>query len=146
MKCPYAIYEDVVCRPRILCTAKNGMGVCINSKLCLKVEKFIPTEKMGDCYIMKTEQRQAIPTGSNYVRAIKNGKVYVEFENRVIVVDEFSNDITNYVYLKEVEKGKYEASLFPFVEEDKPKKKTRKKTETTEEEVLDNSEAINSEE
>ena len=141
MKCPYAIYEDVVCRPKILCTAKNGMGVCINAKLCLKVEKFIPTEKMGDCYIMKMEQRQAIPTGSNYVRAIKNGKVYVEFENRVIVVDEFSNDITNYVYLKEIEKGKYEASLFPFVEEeDKPKKKTRKKTKTTEEEVLDSEE------
>lgn len=134
MNCEYAIYDNTATiKPKILCTAKCGLGACIHQKLCLKVERFIPTENMGDCLIMQEENKKNIPVGSNFVRAVRKGKLYVEDGNRVLCLDDTIGSVTNYVYLKKNADNSYEVSLFPFVEEKtSPKKKQKKKVELEE--------------
>ena len=82
---------------------------------------------MESCVLIMENKRDKIPSGSNYVRFIKNGFLYIENGASVIKVkNTFGKDDIDYVYIRKTENG-YEESLKPFdrtveVVEEQPKK------------------------
>lgn len=122
MLCKYAYYGEEESRPQIYCKLNNRN--CLFSKFCVNQGKYIHKEGVESCYMILEENKKDIPSGSYYVRFIKNGFAYVELtRDKVIKVKDTIGKITNYVYLQQ-QNGEYIISLTPFEEK---KKTTRKK-------------------
>ena len=96
------------------------------SKFCNKQNKYIHREGADNCYMALEEQKNIIPNGSYYVRFVRKGFAYIEIGDKVIKVQDTIGNITNYVYLKEIN-GQYQISLTPFTETDKPKRQYNRK-------------------
>lgn len=120
--CEHAFYKpEEKYTPRLYCKIENKM--CIYSKRCLKVDRFIPLEgeKWRECYNYIMEKRKNIPKGSYLVqttRPNKNGYLYlyILIENDKIerILSNFKKLEQDYVYLKKTVSGKYLISLEPF--------------------------------
>ena len=122
MLCKYAFYGKEESRPQIYCKLNNRS--CLFSKFCVNQGKYIHKEGVESCYMILEENKKDIPSGSYYVRFIKNGFAYVELtRDKVIKIKDTIGEITNYVYLQQ-QNGEYIISLTPFEEK---KKTTRKK-------------------
>ena len=121
--CEHAFYKpEEKYTPRLYCKVDDKM--CIYSKRCLKVDRFIPLEgeKWRECYKYIMEKRKNIPQGSYLVqttRLNKNGKLYlyvVTDDNKVEkILSNFTKLEQEYVYLKKTATGSYEVGLEPFV-------------------------------
>ncbi len=125
MSCQYGFYKKTETnRPKLYCKITNDL--CVYSKLCLKVNKYIYNDKSEECMIKKENDKKSIPNGAYYVRFVKNGYAYVELGDTVIKVkcDNLDN-IINYIYIQQNNDGTYIGSLTPFVNE--PKKITKKR-------------------
>ena len=121
--CKYAFYGEGDSRPQIYCKLNNQ--VCLFSKFCVNQGRYIHREGVENCHMAQAEQNKKIPNGAYYVRFVKKGYAYVEIDiNKVVKVKDTIGNITNYVYLRNIN-GEYEMSLQPFQEE--TKKTTRKK-------------------
>lgn len=130
MSCKYEYYkDDETYLPRLYC--KINDGICIYSKRCDLVHKFIPLETQGECYKMILEEQKNIPNGSYFVQTYRpNSKgnlyIYVIINGKTEKISTKLTEINqNYIYLKEGEKG-YEVSLTPFVEKRKRVTKSKK--------------------
>lgn len=128
--CEHAFYKpEEKYTPRLYCNIDNK--ICVYSKRCFKVDRFIPLEgeKWRECYKYIMDKIKNIPQGSYLVqtsRPNKNGKLYLYVlvdENKIEKILTNFNEINqDYVYLKKSTNG-YQVSLEPFaVEEIKPKK------------------------
>lgn len=127
MSCQYGFYKKTETnRPKLYCSITNDL--CVYSKLCLKVNKYIYNDKSEECMIRKENNKKSIPNGAYYVRFVKNGYAYVELGDTVIKVkcDNLDN-IINYIYIQQNEDGTYVGSLTPFVSISEPKKITKKR-------------------
>lgn len=126
--CPYAYYNEEEKKSKIYC--KINDGICLFSRYCIKVDKYVLKDNMESCYIMaENEKKKNTPQGANYVRFVRNGYLYVEFEDRVVKIKDTLGNVTNYVYVRKTDND-YEISLTPFVNNiaiDKPKKRTTRK-------------------
>jgi hypothetical protein len=65
---------------------------------------------------MNEQNKKRIPNGANYVRFIKNGFLYVEYNDSVVKIKNPFNeaDVTNHVYVKEDASHNLKLSLQPF--------------------------------
>ncbi len=128
MSCQYGFYKKTETnRPKLYCKITNDL--CIYSKLCLKVNKYIYNDKSEECMIRKENNKKSIPNGAYYVRFVKNGYAYVELGDTVVKVkcDSLDN-ITNYIYIQQNNDGTYIGSLTPFMSNNnEPKKITKKR-------------------
>lgn len=123
--CKYAFYKDEEkYMPKLYCNINNG--ICMYSKKCLKVERFIPLENemWKECYRFIMARKNDIPKGSYLIqtyRPNKNGKLYLY----ILVNDKIEKILSNfteinqdYIYMKKTDNG-YDISLTPFVIEEK---------------------------
>ena len=120
--CEHAFYKpEEKYTPRLYC--KIDEKVCIYSKRCLKVDRFIPLEgeKWRECYKYIMEKRKNIPQGSYLVqttRPHKNGNLYLYVltdEDKIErILSNFKKLDQEYVYLRKSVSGKYQISLEPF--------------------------------
>ena len=127
MSCQYGFYKKTETnRPKLYCKITNDL--CVYSKLCLKVNKYIYNDKSEECMIKKENDRKSIPNGAYYVRFVKNGYAYVELGDTVVKVkcDDIDN-IINYIYIQQNNDGTYIGSLTPFVSNNETKKITKKR-------------------
>lgn len=127
MSCQYGFYKKTETnRPKLYCKITNDL--CVYSKLCLKVNKYIYNDKSEECMIRKENDKKSIPNGAYYVRFIKNGYAYVELGDTVVKVkcDDLDN-IINYIYIQQNNDGTYIGSLTPFVSNSNEPKKIAKK-------------------
>lgn len=133
--CEHAFYKpEEKYTPRLYCKIENKM--CIYSKRCLKVDRFIPLEgeKWKECYIYIMEKRKNIPQGSFLVqttRPHKSGKLYLyvltEEDKIEKILSNFTKLDQEYVYLRKTAMGSYQVGLEPFVitqSDIEPKKET----------------------
>ena len=133
--CEHAFYKpEEKYTPRLYCKIEDKM--CIYSKRCLKVDRFVPLEgeKWKECYIYIMEKRKNIPQGSYLVqttRPHKNGKLYLYVlteENKIEkILSNFTKLDQEYVYLRKTAMGGYQVGLEPFVitqSDIQPKKET----------------------
>lgn len=133
--CENAFYKpEEKYTPRLYC--KIDEKVCIYSKRCLKVDRFIPLEgeKWRECYKYIMEKRKNIPQGSYLVqttRPHKSGKLYLYVltdENKIErILSNFKKLDQEYVYLRKTAMGGYQVGLEPFVitqSDIQPKKET----------------------
>lgn len=133
MGCIYSYYkEEETYYPRLYCKV-NGK-YCIYSKKCLKQERFIPIDNQNgeECYLYNMEKRKSIPKGSNYVRFIHKGYLFVDLDdNKTVKIKNTLDNVQDYVYIKQVG-NEYEISLspFPIVKEEKEEEKTVDKKKT----------------
>lgn len=121
--CEHAFYKpEEKYTPRLYCKLEDK--VCIYSKRCLKVDRFIPLEgeKWKECYKYIMEKRKNIPQGSYLVqttRPNKNGKLYlyvlVEDNKIEKILSKFDKLDQDYVYLRKTAMGGYQVGLEPFV-------------------------------
>lgn len=127
MSCQYGFYKKTETnRPKLYCKITNDL--CVYSKLCLKVNKYIYNDKSEECMIKKENDRKSIPNGAYYVRFVKNGYAYVELGDTVVKVKCDDNDnIINYIYIQQNNDGTYIGSLTPFVSSNETKKITKKR-------------------
>ena len=127
MSCQYGFYKKTETnRPKLYCKITNDL--CVYSKLCLKVNKYIYNDKSEECMIRKENDKKSIPNGAYYVRFIKNGYAYVELGDTVVKVkcDDLDN-IINYIYIQQNNDGTYVGSLTPFMSNSNEPKKIAKK-------------------
>ena len=120
--CEHAFYKpEEKYTPRLYCRVEDSL--CIYSKRCLKVDRFIPLEgeKWKECYIYIMEKRKNIPQGSYLVQATrpnKSGKLYlyvlVDEDKIEKILTNFEKLDQDYIYLKKSANGKYQVSLTPF--------------------------------
>ena len=120
MGCKYEYYkpEEKYC-PRLYCSIENK--VCIYSKKCLKLDKYIPLEgeKWKECYKYIMEMQKEIPNGSVFVQLYRPNKkgnliIYVALEKGVEKIQTNLKELKqNYVYIRDGLEG-YEVSLTPF--------------------------------
>lgn len=121
--CEYAFYKpEEKYTPRLYCKIEDK--ICIYSKRCLKVDRFIPLEgeKWKECYKYIMEKRKNIPQGAYLVqttRPHKNGKLYLYVlteENKVEkILSDFTKLDQEYVYLRKTAMGGYQVGLEPFM-------------------------------
>lgn len=114
MICEYAEIDNSDEYKRIQCKLKCGN--CIYSTFCTVTQQYIHTDNYQECYIMNEQNKKRIPNGANYVRFIKNGFLYVEYNDSVVKIKNPFNeaDVTNYVYVKEDASHNLKLSLQPF--------------------------------
>lgn len=120
--CEYAFYKpEEKYTPRLYCKIEDKM--CIYSKRCLKVDRFIPLEgeKWRECYKYIMEKRKNIPKGSCLIqttRTNKNGNLYLyvltEEDKIERILSNFKKINQDYIYLRKSINGKYQISLEPF--------------------------------
>lgn len=120
--CEYAFYKpEEKYMQRLYC--KISDNICIYSKKCLKVERFIPLEdeKWRECYQYIMEKRKNIPQGSYLVqttRPNKNGKLYLyvltKDDKIERILSNFEKLEQDYVYLRKTAMGSYQVGLEPF--------------------------------
>lgn len=127
MSCQYGFYKKTETnRPKLYCKITNDL--CVYSKLCLKVNKYIYNDKSEECMIKKENNKKSIPNGAYYVRFIKNGYAYVELGDTVVKVKcDDLDGIINYIYIQQNNDGTYIGSLTPFVGSNEAKKITKKR-------------------
>lgn len=127
MSCQYGFYKKTETnRPKLYCKITNDL--CVYSKLCLKVNKYIYNDKSEECMIKKENNKKSIPNGAYYVRFIKNGYAYVELGDTVVKVKcDDLDGIINYIYIQQNNDGTYIGSLTPFVSNNEAKKITKKR-------------------
>lgn len=127
MSCQYGFYKKTETnRPKLYCKITNDL--CVYSKLCLKVNKYIYNDKSEECMIKKENNKKSIPNGAYYVRFIKNGYAYVELGDTVVKVKcDDLDGIINYIYIQQNNDGAYIGSLTPFVSNNEAKKITKKR-------------------
>lgn len=121
--CEHAYYKpEEKYTPRLYCNLEDKM--CIYSKRCLKVDRFIPLEgeKWRECYKYIMDKRKNIPQGSYLVQTFrpnKNGKLYLyiltEDDKIEKILTNFEKLEQDYVYLRKTAMGSYQVSLEPFV-------------------------------
>ena len=112
--CDYAYYNPKeTLRQKIYC--KHNGKICLYSKYCVKVGKFVPSDGMENCFMALNENKK-IPSGARRVRFIKKGFLYIEMDNGVIKIKNNTINEADYVYVRKTN-GEYEVSLSPFVEE-----------------------------
>ena len=163
--CEHAFYKpEEKYTPRLYCKIEDKM--CIYSKRCLKVDRFIPLEgeKWKECYIYIMEKRKNIPKGSYLVqttRPHKSGKLYlyvlVEDDKIEKILSNFDKLEQDYVYLRKNVTGGYQVSLEPIVitqsdnidnkediveevEKEKPKKRNYNKKKEPKKEIIEDNE------
>lgn len=163
--CEHAFYKpEEKYTPRLYCKIEDKM--CIYSKRCLKVDRFIPLEgeKWKECYIYIMEKRKNIPKGSYLVqttRPHKSGKLYlyvlVEDDKIEKILSNFDKLEQDYVYLRKNATGGYQVSLEPIVitqsddidnkediveevEKEKPKKRNYNKKKEPKKEIIEDNE------
>ena len=127
MSCQYGFYKKTETnRPKLYCKITNDL--CVYSKLCLRVNKYIYNDKSEECMIRKENDKKSIPNGAYYVRFVKNGYAYVELGDTVVKVkcDDLDN-IINYIYIQQNNDGTYVGSLTPFMSNSNEPKKIAKK-------------------
>lgn len=135
--CEHAFYKpEEKYMPRLYCKLEDSL--CIYSKKCLKVDRFIPLEgeKWKECYIYIMEKRKNIPQGSYLVqttRPHKSGKLYLyvltEEDKIEKILSNFTKLDQEYVYLRKTAMGDYQVGLEPFVitqSDIQPKEETEK--------------------
>ena len=120
--CEHAFYKpEEKYTPRLYCNIEDK--VCIYSKRCLKVDRFIPLEgeKWRECYKYIMDKRKNIPQGSYLVqltRPNKNGKLYLyvltEDDKIEKILSNFEKLEQEFVYLRKTAMGSYQVSLEPF--------------------------------
>lgn len=120
--CEHAFYKpEEKYMPRLYCKLEDSL--CIYSKKCLKVDRFVPLEgeKWRECYKYIMEKRKNIPQGSYLVqttRPHKNGNLYLyvltEEDKIERILSNFKKLDQEYVYLRKSVNGKYQISLEPF--------------------------------
>lgn len=138
--CEHAFYKpEEKYMPRLYCKVRDGL--CIYSKKCLKVDRFIPleSEKWKECYDYIMDKIKNIPKGSYLVqttRPNKNGKLYLYVltsENKIEkILSNFDKLEQEYVYLKKTAMGSYHVGLEPFVEIQSKEIEIESKDETKE--------------
>ena len=121
--CSHAFYKpEEKYMPRLYCNIENK--VCIYSKKCLKVDRFVPLEgeKWRECYKYIMDKRKNIPKGSYFVQLTKpnkNGKLYLyvltEEDKIERILSNFDKLEQDYVYLRKTAMGSYQVGLEPFV-------------------------------
>lgn len=121
--CEHAFYKpEEKYTPRLYC--KIDEKVCIYSKRCLKVDRFVPLEgeKWRECYKYIMEKRKNIPQGSYLVqttRPHKSGKLYLyvltEEDKIERILSNFTKLDQEYVYLRKTTTGSYQVGLEPFM-------------------------------
>jgi hypothetical protein len=163
--CEHAFYKpEEKYTPRLYCKIEDKM--CIYSKRCLKVDRFIPLEgeKWKECYIYIMEKRKNIPKDSYLVqttRPHKSGKLYlyvlVEDDKIEKILSNFDKLEQDYVYLRKNATGGYQVSLEPIVitqsnniddkedtveeiEREKPKKRNYNKKKEPKKEIVEDNE------
>ena len=163
--CEHAFYKpEEKYTPRLYCKIEDKM--CIYSKRCLKVDRFVPLEgeKWKECYIYIMEKRKNIPKGSYLVqttRPHKSGKLYlyvlVEDDKIEKILSNFDKIEQDYVYLRKNATGSYQVSLEPIVitqsdniddkediteevEKEKPKKRNYNKKKEPKKEIIEDNE------
>lgn len=163
--CEHAFYKpEEKYTPRLYCKIEDKM--CIYSKRCLKVDRFIPLEgeKWKECYIYIMEKRKNIPKGSYLVqttRPHKSGKLYlyvlIEDDKIEKILSNFDKLEQDYVYLRKNATGGYQVSLEPIVitqsddidnkediveeiEKEKPKKRNYNKKKEPKKEIIEDNE------
>lgn len=163
--CEHAFYKpEEKYTPRLYCKIEDKM--CMYSKRCLKVDRFIPLEgeKWKECYIYIMEKRKNIPKGSYLVqttRPHKSGKLYlyvlVEDDKIEKILSNFDKLEQDYIYLRKNATGGYQVSLEPIVitqsnyidnkediveevEKEKPKKRNYNKKKEPKKEIIEDNE------
>lgn len=163
--CEHAFYKpEEKYTPRLYCKIDDRM--CMYSKRCLKVDRYIPLEgeMWKECYIYIMEKRKNIPKGSYLVqttRPHKSGKLYlyvlVEDDKIEKILSNFDKLEQDYVYLRKNATGGYQVSLEPIVitqsdnidnkediveevEKEKPKKRNYNKKKEPKKEVVEDNE------
>lgn len=163
--CEHAFYKpEEKYTPRLYCKIEDKM--CMYSKRCLKVDRYIPLEgeMWKECYIYIMEKRKNIPKGSYLVQTIrphKSGKLYlyvlVEDDKIEKILSNFDKLEQDYVYLRKNATGGYQVSLEPIVitqsdninnkediveeiEKEKPKKRNYNKKKEPKKEVVEDNE------
>ncbi len=92
LMCPYAFYQEENGVEYLFCSKSND--ICIYSRFCTTRNKAIPTESQKYCML---RMKKDIPVGCYNVRFEKKGKLYVDYENRVICVSNPYNVVPDYV-------------------------------------------------
>ena len=120
--CEHAYYKpEEKYIPRLYCKLEDK--VCIYTKKCLKVDRFVPLEgeKWRECYKYIMDKRKNIPKGSYFVQVTKpnkNGKLYLyvltEEDKIERILSKFDKLEQDYVYLRKTAMGTYQVSLEPF--------------------------------
>ena len=163
--CEHAFYKpEEKYTPRLYCKIEDKM--CIYSKRCLKVDRFIPLEgeKWKECYIYIMEKRKNIPKDSYLVqttRPHKSGKLYlyvlVEDDKIEKILSNFDKLEQDYVQLRKNATGGYQVSLEPIVitqsdnidnkediveevEKEKPKKRNYNKKKEPKKQIVEDNE------
>lgn len=120
--CEHAYYKpEEKYMPRLYCKIEDK--VCIYTKKCLKVDRFVPLEgeKWRECYKYIMEKRKNIPKGACLVQVTKpnkKGKLYLyvltEEDKIERILSNFDKLEQDYVYLRKTAMGTYQVSLEPF--------------------------------
>jgi hypothetical protein len=121
--CEHAYYKpEEKYIPRLYCKLEDK--VCIYTKKCLKLDRFVPLEgeKWRECYKYIMDKRKNIPKGSYFVQVTKpnkNGKLYLyvltEEDKIERILSNFDKLEQDYVYLRKTAMGGYQVGLEPFV-------------------------------
>jgi hypothetical protein len=90
--CPYVYYKDENGRSYLFCKKSND--ICPFSRFCRTQNKVIPTNSQDNC-LLRTKKE--VPEGCCNVRFEKKGKLYVDYEDRVIVVVNPYDIVPDYV-------------------------------------------------
>lgn len=122
--CEYAFYDNKTSKPQIYCRINNKL--CLFSKFCTKQNRYIHREGVDNCYMALEEKKKTIPSGSYYVRFVKNGFIYAEVDGRIVKIKDTIGNVGNYIYLQGSD-GQYQISLTPFFNDDTPKKRQYRK-------------------
>lgn len=94
--CPDSYKEKVGDRDMIKCKRQDG-NVCPYVYWCNKIEDWKPLRNTQDTCKLRTLVN--IPDGSSKVRFEKKGKLYIDYNNEVIVLDNPFPFIPQYVTL-----------------------------------------------
>ena len=123
--CKYSYRDESNSRQQIYCHLTKNL--CIYSRYCTKVGKFVEADGMENCFMAKEEERKNIPDGAYKVAFEHRGFLYVELEDgNLTKIKNTIGQSTSYVYAKKVN-GEYKISLIPFTN---TKSTTKRKTKT----------------
>lgn len=94
--CPDSYKEKVGARDMIKCKRQDG-NICPFVYWCDKIEDWKPLRDTQDtCKLRRIEN---IPSNASKVRFEKKGKLYIDHNNQVVVIDNPFNFVPQYVTL-----------------------------------------------
>ena len=111
-----------------VCTCTKSQEMCPFMRRCSIEHDWVPLDSMNKCTLREPERRVELKQGEYIVRIEKNGDLYIEVEDYVIVKKNPFDDIPEKVELVKVDNEMYIKGFEPKKEKEVKEEPKKKKT------------------